>query len=130
MLVHAFRREVVMQDTDRMADQANRMAQQAQERFQTGLEAAGKSFAEANKNFQALAAEIMNYSKTAFDDAMRTWEQLISVKSLDQAMQIQSDYARRVYENHMAELSKLGEITTGMVRDSSKPVEEAIKRST
>lgn len=130
MLVHAFRREVVMQDTNRMADQANRMAQQAQERFQTGLEAAGKSFAEANKNFQALAAEIMNYSKTAFDDAMRTWEQLISVKSLDQAMQIQSDYARRVYENHMAELSKLGEITTGMVRDSSKPVEEAIKRST
>ena len=119
-----------MQDTDRMADQANSMAQQAQERFQTGLEAAGKSFAEANKNFQALAAEIMNYSKTAFDDAMRTWEQLISVKSLDQAMQIQSDYARRVYENHMAELSKLGEITTGMVRDSSKPVEEAIKRST
>lgn len=119
-----------MQDTNRMADQANRMAQQAQERFQTGLEAAGKSFAEANKNFQALAAEIMNYSKTAFEDAMRTWEQLISVKSLDQAMQIQSDYARRVYENHMAELSKLGEITTGMVRDSSKPVEEAIKRST
>ena len=61
---------------------------------------------------------------------MRTWEQLISVKSLDQAMKIQSDYARRVYDNHMAELSKLGEMTTGMVRDASKPVEQAIKRST
>jgi hypothetical protein len=30
--------------------------------------------------------------------------------TLKQAMQIQSDYAKRVYDNHMAELSKLGEM--------------------
>ena len=119
-----------MQDPNRMADQANRMGQQAQEQMRSGLDAATKAVAEGNKNFQAIAAEIMNYSKIAFDDAMRTWEQLVSVKSLDQAMQIQSDYARRVYDNHMAELSKLGEMTTGMVRDASKPVEQALKRST
>jgi hypothetical protein len=119
-----------MQDPKRMADQANRMGQQAQEQMRSGLDAATKAVAEGNKNFQAIAAEIMNYSKIAFDDAMRTWEQLVSVKSLDQAMQIQSDYARRVYDNHMAELSKLGEMTTGMVRDASKPVEQALKRST
>jgi hypothetical protein len=118
-----------MQDPNRMADQANRMGQQAQEQMRSGLDAATKAVAEGNKNFQAIAAEIMNYSKIACD-ARRTWEQLISVKSLDQAMQIQSDYARRVYDNHMAELSKLGEMTTGMVRDASKPVEQAIKRST
>jgi len=28
---------------------------------------------------------------------------------------ITSDYAKRVYENHMAELKKLGEMTVGMV---------------
>jgi hypothetical protein len=43
-------------------------------------------------------------------------------------MQIQSDYAKRVYENHMAEMKKLGEMCTGMVRDASKPVEDASRK--
>jgi hypothetical protein len=118
-----------MSDAKRMADEAGRMGQQAQERVQSGIEAASTSFSEANKGFQALAAEMMNYSKAAFDDAIRTWEQLIGVKSLEQAIQIQSDYAKRVYDNHMAELKKLGEITVGMVRDASKPVEDASRKS-
>ena len=118
-----------MQETKRMVDEANRMGQQAQERLQIGFEAASRSFTEANKGFQALAAEMMEYSKAAFDDAVRTWEQLIGVRSLEQAIQIQSDYAKRVYENHMAELKKLGEMTVGMARDASKPVEDASRRS-
>ena len=118
-----------MSDAKRMADEANRMGQQAQERMQSGFETAGRSFTEANKGFQALAAEMMEYSKAAFDDAVRTWEQLIGVRSLEQAIQIQSDYAKRVYENHMAELKKLGEMTVGMARDASKPVEDASRRS-
>jgi hypothetical protein len=105
------------------------MGQQYQERVQSGFEAASRSFTEANKGFQALAAEMMNYSKAALDDAIWTWEQLIGARSLEQAIQIQSDYAKRVYENHMAELSKLGEMTVGMIRDASKPVEEASRRS-
>jgi hypothetical protein len=121
--------KVIMQETKRMADEANRMGQQAQERMQSGFDAASRSFGEANKGFQALTAEMMNYSKSAFDDAIRTWEQLIGVRSLEQAIQIQSDYAKRVYENHMAELKKLGEMTVGMMRDASTPVEDASRRS-
>jgi hypothetical protein len=117
-----------MQEIKRMTDEANRMGQQAQERMQSGFEAASRSFTEANKGFQALAAEMMEYSKSAFDDAIRTWEQLIGVRSLEQAIQIQSDYAKRVYENHMAELKKLGEMTVGMARDASKPVEDASRK--
>jgi hypothetical protein len=122
-----------------MAEEVNRMGEEMQARAQkfgreyekvaeTGFEAASRSFGEANRGFQALAAEMMNYSKATFDDAVRTWEQLIGVKSLEQAIQIQSDYAKRVYDNHMAELSKLGEMCMSMVRDASKPVEQASKR--
>ena len=117
-----------MQETKRMVDEVNRMSQQAQERMQGGFEAASRSFTEANQGFQAIAAEMMQYSKAVFDDATRTWEQLIGVRSLEQAVQIQSDYAKRVYENHMAELKKLGEMCVGMLRDASKPVEEASRK--
>jgi hypothetical protein len=128
-----------MSETKRMADEAKRMGQQAQEgaqragrEFQSaakgGFEAATRSFSEANKGYQALAAEMMNYSKEAFDDAVRTWEQLIGVKSFDQAIQIQSQYAKRVYDKHMAELAKLGEICVGAVRDTSRPVEDTSRK--
>ena len=128
-----------MAETRRMAEEAKRFGEEVQEgaqRFgreyekvaETGFEAASRSFGEANRGFQALAAEMMNYSKATFDDAVRTWEQLIGVKSLEQAIQIQSDYAKRVYDNHMAEVSKLGEMCAGMVRDASKPVEDASRR--
>src|SRR5262249_44064179 len=117
-----------MQETKRMADEANRTGQQYQERVQSGFEAASRSFTEANKGFQALAAEMMEYSKAAFDDAIRTWEKLIGVRSLEQAVQIQSDYAKGDDGHHMAESSKLGGIGTGMVRDASKPGEDASRK--
>jgi len=131
--------EVVMAETRRMAEEAKRFGEEVQEgaqRFgreyqkaaETGLEAASKSFTKANKGFQAIAAEMMQYSKAAFDDGIRTWGELIGVRSLEQAIQIQSEYAKRVYDNHMVELSKLGEMCMGMVRDASKPVEDAQRR--
>jgi hypothetical protein len=131
--------EVAMAEPRRMAEEATRMGEEVQERTQrmgreyqkaaeSGFEAASRSFGEANKGFQALAAEMMEYSKAAFDDAIRTWEQLIGVRSLEQAIQIQSDYAKRVYENHMAELKRVGEMCVGMVRDASKSVEDASRK--
>ena len=139
-VVREFSKEVVvMAETRRMADEAKRFGEEVQEgaqRFgreyqkaaETGFEAASRSFGEANKGFQALAAEMMNYSKAAFDDSIRTWGELIGVRSLEQAIQIQSDYAKRVYENHMAELSKVGEMCMGTMRDAAKPVEDAQRR--
>src|SRR6516164_11455498 len=128
-----------MSESRRMADEAKRFGEEVQEgaqRFgreyqkaaETGFEAASRSFGEANKGFQVLAAEMMEYSKAAFDDGIRTCGELIGVRSLEQAIQIQSDYAKRVYDNHMAELSKLGEMCMGTMRDASKPVEQASKR--
>jgi phasin family protein len=125
-----------MAQAEKMFDKATRMGEQAQDRAQRvsdqfqraaegGWEGAGRSISEVNRGFQALAAEMTEYSKKTFDDAIRTWEQLIGVKSLEQAIEIQSQYAKRVYENHMAEMTKLGEMYARMVRDASQPVEQA-----
>ena len=128
-----------MRDTERMAEEANRFGEKVQEQTQkmgreyqraveSGFETASRSFSEANRGFQAVTAEMMDYSKAVCDDAIRTWGELIGVRSLEQAMALQSDYAKRAYENHMAELSKLGEMCMGTMRDASKPVEEASRR--
>ena len=55
-----------------------------------GFDAAVKSFGEMNKGFQAIAAEVTDYSKKAFEDGTRAFEQLIGAKSVEQAVEIQS----------------------------------------
>ena len=93
-----------------------------------GFDAAVKSFGEVNKGFQAIAAEVTDYSKKAFEDGTRAFEQLIGAKSVEQAVEIQSTYAKKAYDNYVAEVSKLGEMYAGLARDAYKPVEFAFTK--
>ena len=93
-----------------------------------GFEAAVRSFGEMNKGFQAIAAEFTDYSKKAFEDSTRAFEQLAGAKSVEQAVEIQSQYAKKAYETHMAEMSKLGEMYVGLAKDAYKPVEVAMTK--
>jgi phasin family protein len=81
-----------------------------------------------NKGFQAIAAEITDYSKKAFEDSTRAFEQLIGAKSIEQAIEIQSQYAKKAYDTYVAEMSKLGEMYVGLAKDAYKPVEAAFTK--
>jgi hypothetical protein len=63
-----------------------------------GFDAAVRSLGEVNKGLQAIAAEVTDYSKKAVEDSMRAFEQLMGVKSLEQAIEIQSPYAKKAYD--------------------------------
>jgi hypothetical protein len=117
-----------MSETKRMADEADRMGQQAQEGFQTGLEAASRSFTEANKGFEALASEMTDFSKRRFEDVFRAWEQLLRARSFPDVVQVQTQYAQRAYEAYASEMSKIGEMYLGTVRNASKAVDESSRR--
>ena len=93
-----------------------------------GFDATVRSFGEMNKGFQAIAAEVTDYSKKAFEDSTRAFEQLIGAKSVEQAVEIQSTYAKKAYDNYVAEVSKLGEMYAGLARDAYKPVEIAFTK--
>jgi len=93
-------------------------------------EAVLRSYGEMTKDFQAIAARWTDFSKRPFEDATRTLEQLVRAKSLEQAFEIQSRYAKNAYDNWMAETSKIGEIYTAAARNASKPVEKAMAKRT
>ena len=81
-----------------------------------GFDAYVRSFGEMNKGFQAIAAEMTDYSKKAFEDSTRAFEQLVGAKSIEQAIEIQSQYAKKAYDSYMAEMSKIGEMYAGLAR--------------
>jgi hypothetical protein len=93
-----------------------------------GFDATVRSFGEVNKGFQAIAAEITDYSKKAFEDSTRAFEQLIGAKSIEQAIEIQSQYAKKAYDTYVAEVSKLGEMYVGLAKGAYKPVEAAFTK--
>ena len=87
-----------------------------------------RSYGELNKGFQAITANVTDYSKNAFEDATRAFEQLAGSKSVEQAIQIQSQYAKKAYDTWLASASRLSEMYVGMARDAYKPVEQAVAK--
>jgi phasin family protein len=95
---------------------------------QKGFEAAVDSYGKFNRAFQALATRTTENAKKAFEDTFRTFEQIMNAKSVEQVVELQSQYLQRAYNNFVAEASKFGEWYAGVVRDASKPVEQPIKK--
>ena len=106
-----------------MPEEFKNIGQEYQRVSKEGFDTATRSFGEVNKGFQALAAEMTDYSKRTFDDVLRAWEQLMSAKSVEQVIEIQSQYAKKAYDTHMSEMSKLGEMYVAIARSAAKPVE-------
>jgi hypothetical protein len=50
------------------------------------------------KNAQAIATEVADYSKKSFEDSAAAFEKLIGAKSLEKAMEVQTEYLRSSYE--------------------------------
>ena len=65
-----------------------------------------KMFGEWNKGWQAIAAEITDYMKRSFEDSTQTMEKLMSAKSIEQALEIQTSYAKRAYEEYMHQIRR------------------------
>lgn len=111
-----------------MPEELRNTGEEYQRLRKDGFDAAVRSFAEVNKGFQALAAEMTDYSKRTFDDSCRAWEQLVGAKSFERAFEIQSQYAKQAYDSYMSEMSKLGEMYVSLARNAYKPVEQAVAR--
>lgn len=90
------------------------------------MEVAAKSFGEINKGFQAIATEMSDFSKKAYEDGSSAAEKIMGAKSMDKAIEIQSEYARKAYEDYMAGMTKIGELYSDLAKEMYKPVEKAM----
>jgi len=87
-----------------------------------------RSYGELNKGLQAIGARMTQYSKQAFEDATRAFEQVVGAKSLESVIEIQSQHAKKAYDNWVAEASKIVEMYASVARDAYKPVEKAVAK--
>jgi phasin family protein len=109
-----------------MVEQFSKTGEEFQKIGKDGFDAAARSFGEANKGFQVITAEVTDYSKRAFEESTRAFQQLLGAKSIEQAIEIQTQYAKKTFDAYLAQMSKLGEMYVGLAKDAYKPVEAVV----
>jgi hypothetical protein len=79
-----------------------------------------------SKGFQTIAVEMADYSRKAFEDGSAAAEKLFGAKSIDKAVEVQSDYLKTAYEQFVAQATKVGELYAGMAQEIYKPFENSM----
>lgn len=88
-----------------------------------------KSFASVSKGAQAIAAEATEYSKRSYEAGSQAFEKLLSAKSLEKAIEVQTDYAKQAYEGFVAEATKFGQLYADMAKEVYKPYESIVAKT-
>ena len=89
------------------------------------FEAVTAATASMAEGLRAIATETMDYSKKSFEKSRALFEKLIGVKKIDEAIQLQSDFAKSAYEDFVAQATKIGEIYSSLAKDAFKPIKVA-----
>ena len=79
---------------------------------------------------QAIATAYGDYTKKSFEDTKSFVEKLSGVKSLDKAIEVQTEFAKSAYETFVAESQKIAGLYTDLAKQAYKPVEGLIAKFT
>ena len=83
--------------------------------------ATAKALEVATTGTQAIAVETADYAKKSLEQSASTFEKLVSVKSLEKAIEIQTEYAKSAYEGFIAQSTKTRELYAKLAQDSLAP---------
>jgi hypothetical protein len=94
------------------------------------FDAAVKSAGVASKSLQAVATETTDYAKKSFEAGTAAFEKLAAVKTLDKAIEVQTDFVKSAFEGYVAQATKIGDLYTAMIKDAAKPFEGFVAKAT
>jgi len=89
-----------------------------------------KSYSAATKGFQAIATETAEYSKKAYEANVAHMEALMTVKSFEAAIELNTSFAKSSIEGYLAELNKLGELYSDIPKHTYAPAQAVASKAT
>jgi hypothetical protein len=100
--------------------------QYSKEQYETAVASASN----LQKSYQAIATAVGDYTKKSFEDGNAYVEKLSGVKSLDKAIELQTEFAKSSYETFVAESQKIASLYTDLAKQTFKPLEGVISKFT
>ena len=72
-------------------------------------------------DFQTIAMAYGDYTRKSFEQTKSFVEKLAGVRSLDQAIEIQTAFAKQAYETFVTDSQKIRELYSGLAQQNLKP---------
>lgn len=94
------------------------------------FEAAIASVNTLSSSIQSIANAYGEYAKKSFDDTKAFVEKLSGVKSVEKAIEVQTEFAKSSYETFVAESQKIGELYSDLAKQTFKPFETLVAKVT
>jgi hypothetical protein len=88
-----------------------------------GMDVVLKQFGAVSKSVQAIATEVADYSKEAFETTASATEKMFGAKTLEKAIEVQSDFLKASYEGFVARSGKFSELYADLAKETYKPFE-------
>jgi hypothetical protein len=77
---------------------------------------------------QAIASAYGDYTRKSFEGTKSYVEKLSEVRSLDKAIEVQTEFARSSYDTFLAEAQKIAALYGDLAKQSFRPVENIVSR--
>lgn len=94
---------------------------------QVNMDTTMKLFSEMTKSWQAIAAEMSDYTKRSFEDGTATFEKIIGAKSVEQVVDLQTKYVKRSYDEYMHQMTKIGSMYAEIAKEAYRPMEKLMQ---
>jgi hypothetical protein len=90
------------------------------------MEQAAATAALLTRGLQTVALETAEYSKGMMENTTHFMEKLTQAKTLSDAMQLQSDYARKQFDGLVAQATKMSDLYKDLATQAAEPFEKAM----
>ena len=89
-------------------------------------EAMIKSANATGKGFETLNSEVFSYTRESIEEGVVATKAIMASKSVDEAIQLQSEYSKSAFETYVDELAKFQDMALAMTKSAATPLQARV----
>ena len=89
-------------------------------------EAVLKSANAAGKGIETINSEVFAYTRKFFEDGVSATKAVLSAKTFEEAFQLQSEFGKALFQTHVEEAAKIGELALSTARQTAEPLQARV----
>lgn len=91
------------------------------------VEAYMKAANAAGKGVETWQSEFYSFSKQTMEDSIAATKALLGSKSIHEAFELQSDFAKSAFDSYVGQVTKLNEIALSAAKDAFEPFQGRVQ---
>ncbi len=89
-------------------------------------EAVLKSANAAGRGFEVINSEIFAYTRKSMEGGVAAIKAVLSARTFEEAFRLQGDYGKVLFQSHVDEAARLGELALSTARETAEPLQARV----